>query len=95
MQTERVTFLTSSDQKAALDAFARDSQVSVGHVVREATSRYIHSGEADDEAMLAALVNEVNQAVPKMRADIADAIDAIERSNRAVDAILADREIAA
>jgi hypothetical protein len=41
MQTERVTFLTTPDHKAALDAFARENGMSVGHVVREATSRYI------------------------------------------------------
>ena len=41
MQTERVTFLTTPDHKAALDAFAASNGKSVGHVVREATSRYI------------------------------------------------------
>ena len=34
MQTERVTFLTTPDHKAALDAFAVGSGRSVGHVVR-------------------------------------------------------------
>ncbi len=34
MQTERVTFLTTPDHKAALDAFARAKGMSVGHVVR-------------------------------------------------------------
>ena len=41
MQTERVTFLTTPDHKAALDAFAANSGMSVGRVVREATTRYI------------------------------------------------------
>jgi len=40
MQTERVTFLTIPADKAAVDAFARVNGMSVGHVVREATSRY-------------------------------------------------------
>ena len=38
MQTERVTFLTTPDHKAALDAFAASTGMSVGHVVREASA---------------------------------------------------------
>ena len=89
MQTERVTFLTSRDHKEALDAFAASNGMSVGRVVREATSRYIAEGEADEEDALALLTREVEDAVPKMRADIAEAILAIEKANRAVDAALA------
>lgn len=77
MQTERVTFLTSRDHKAALDAFAASNGRSVGHVLREASSRYIASGSGDDgqvtdeqEAELAALVGEVRQALPKMSASL-------------------------
>jgi predicted transcriptional regulator len=69
MQTERVTFLTSADHKAALDAFAAKTGQSVGHVVREATSRYI-AHEQDEEAQLAALVAELAQAVPDMKASL-------------------------
>ena len=49
MQTERVTFLTTPDHKAALDAFAASEGKSVGHVLREASSRYIAQGSADEE----------------------------------------------
>lgn len=89
MQTERVTFLTSPDHKAALDAFAASNGKSVGHVLREASTRYLVEGEAEEEAALALLVREVEAAVPSMRADIRETIAAIERSNHAVDAILA------
>lgn len=89
MQTERVTFLTTPDHKAALDAFAAGSGKSVGHVVREATSRYIAEGEADDEEALALLAREVGMAVPRMRADIQAAIEAIRQANQVVDDILA------
>ena len=90
MQTERVTFLTTRDHKAALDAFAASSGLSTGHVVREATIRYIAgSREEEEEQALALLVHEVEEAVPKMRADIRQAIDAIDAANRAVDAVLA------
>ena len=91
MQTERVTFLTSRDNKAALDAFAARRGESVGNVLREAASRYIGQGEQDDEAELAALVVEVNQAVPKMRASIDNMIETLDKSHRETDAFL--REI--
>jgi predicted DNA-binding protein len=82
MQTERVTFLTSRDHKKALDAYAKRTGRSVGHVVREATSRYIaqneNSDEAKEEAELAALVEEVNKAIPMMEASL----DRMSRSLR-------------
>jgi hypothetical protein len=89
MQTERVTFLTTPDHKAALDAFARESGQSVGHVVREATTRYLADGEVEEEEVLALLTREVEAAIPKMRADIRAAVEAIEAANRRVDEILA------
>ena len=90
MQTERVTFLTSADQKAALDAFATSNGMSVGHVVREATSRYIAEGEVEDEQAVALLVREVEDVVPRLRADIREAVAAIARANHRVDAILSN-----
>jgi KaiC/GvpD/RAD55 family RecA-like ATPase len=90
MQTERVTFLTTPDHKAALDAFAASNGMSVGHVVREASAIYIAQTAAEeDEEQLAALVREVNEAVPRMREDIKSAIASINRANAAVDAVLA------
>ena len=90
MQTERVTFLTTPDHKAALDEYAASHGRSVGHVVREASARYIAEGEVDDESeQLAALVRELNEAVPLMRADIAEAIASMDRANAIVDAVLA------
>ncbi len=64
MQTERVTFLTSPDQKAALDAFARGSGMSVGHVLREASSQYMADAPLNEDDKLAILVAELNEAVP-------------------------------
>jgi uncharacterized protein involved in tolerance to divalent cations len=89
MQTERVTFLATPDQKAALEAFAAANGKSVGHVVREATSRYIAEGDVSEEEELALLVKELDQAVPAMIADIDRAIAAAEAANRHVDAYLA------
>ena len=89
MQTERVTFLTTPDHKAALDAFARGSGMSVGHLVREATTRYVADGAVDEEEELALLTRELNAAVPRMMTDLDTAIRAVEASNRRVDEVLA------
>ena len=90
MRTERVTFLTTPEHKASLGAFAASQGKSVGHVVREASAIYIAQATADeDEQQLATLVREVNAAVPRMRADIKEAITSIGRANAVVDAVLA------
>jgi len=78
MQTERVTYLTSAEQKAQLEAFAKARGQSVGNVLREAAARYIDQPSNDEEAELAALVVEVNKAIPKMEA----ALDEMSRKMR-------------
>jgi hypothetical protein len=93
MQTERVTFLTSREHKAALDAFAAERGVSVGNVVREATARYIGQPTEQEEAELAALVVQVNEAIPKMRASIENMIETMERSHAEMDAFLREKGI--
>ena len=73
IQTERVTYLTSADHKAALEAFAKARGESVGNVVREATARYIAQprSNSDEEAELAALAAQVNEAIPRINASLA------------------------
>ena len=88
MQTERVTFLTTPDHKAALDAFAASNGQSVGHVVREATSHYIGQPTAAEEAELASLVQQANEAIPKMHASLDHMIATLDASHRKVDAFL-------
>jgi len=90
MQTERVTFLTTPDHKAALDAFAASNGQSVGHVVREATSQYIGQPTPDEEIELAALVQQVNEAIPKMNASIDGMIERLDATHIRVDAFLRD-----
>lgn len=72
MQTERVTFLTSRDHKAALDAYAKDSGMSVGHVVREATSTYMAqpSTKSEDEEVFELILPALEEALPRMQADL-------------------------
>lgn len=88
MQTERVTFLTTPDHKAALDAFAVKNGRSVGHVLREASSQYIAQPTADEEAELAALVEQVNEAIPKMHASIDSMSRTLQQTHATVDKML-------
>ena len=92
MQTERVTFLTSREHKAALDAFAAKRGESVGNVVREATARYMGQ-EEDEEAQLAVLVEELNKAVPEMAASLDRMIEKIRQTNEKVDRALREAGI--
>ena len=89
MQTERVTFLTTPDHKAALDAFAAANGMSVGHVVREATSSYLAQEGLDEDEARTLIMEEVEQAMPRiqedldaMRASIAEARAAIAEALR-------------
>ena len=88
MQTERVTFLTTPDHKAALDAFARDSGMSVGHVVREATSRYVAEGEMNEDDRFKLLIDELDDALPRMHAALDQAIEGQQRLRADIDLML-------
>jgi signal transduction protein with GAF and PtsI domain len=86
MQTERVTYLTNAEQKAALEAFAKARGESVGNVLREATARYMAQPMADDEEeALRLLADELNEAVPKIRASLERSAHNIEKSIEEVD----------
>lgn len=90
MQTERVTFLTTPDHKAALDAFAAGSGKSVGHVMREASTRYIAqpavAADEYEEALelvipeLEAMLAKMNDRMDSMEASIARARAAVARA---------------
>lgn len=91
MQTERVTFLTSRDHKKALDAFAAERGESVGNVVREATARYMAGPASDEEEeALKLLAEELNEAVPRMRASLERSIAKLEATRKEVDKMLRD-----
>ncbi|HEX8225081.1 MAG TPA: hypothetical protein VF605_14780 [Allosphingosinicella sp.] len=87
MQTERVTFLTSRTGKAAIAKRAAAQGVSMGEYVR----RKVEDEDeltAEQEAELAALVAQANEAIPKMRESLDRSIDIIESTRREVDAML-------
>lgn len=90
MQTERVTYLTNAEQKAALEAFAKARGESVGNVLREAAARYMAEPDGDDEnAAFDALVRELEEAVPRWNARLDRMFATIDRANATVDAALA------
>jgi hypothetical protein len=94
MQSERVTFLTSADHKAALDAYAAANGQSVGNVVREATAHYIAQPPADEyeEALnlllpeLEAMLGKWNRQFDSMEAALDRAHEAVRESLRRVEA---------
>ena len=93
MHSERVTYLSTADQKAALEAFAKSRGESVGNVVREATARYIGQPSEKEEAELAALVEQVNDALPKMRASIDESIGTLSELHQEMDSFLREKGI--
>lgn len=90
MQTERVTFLTTPDHKAALDAFASANRMSVGHVVREATTRYVAEGEMGEEERFGLMIDELAEALPHLHAALDQAIEGQQRLRADVDSMLRD-----
>ena len=92
MQTERVTYLTSAEQKAALEAFAKARGESVGNVLREATARYLAQPPeiADDEAAaIALLADELEAAIPQWNAKFDSMEASIERARKSIHDALA------
>ena len=79
MQTERVTFLTTPDRKAALASRAAAQGISIGEYVRRKTDEEDEL-TPEQEAELAMLVAQVNEAIPKMEASLDDMILTIRRT---------------
>ena len=92
MQTERVTFLTSPDHKAALDAYAAKSGKSVGHVLREASARYIDQDpdSADEyEEALALVIPELEKMLAGWNRKLDSMDKSLDEAHRAVTKALA------
>jgi hypothetical protein len=71
MKTERVTLLTSPDFKAFLSAEARREGISVAELVRTRCERR----PTDEEAVLAALTGELNQAIGEAKKALKGGLD--------------------
>lgn len=97
MQTERVTFLTSAEHKAMLDAFASKSGRSVGHVLREASSQYMAEQQAPSERdeyeeALELILPELEKMLPKWHAQLDRMESNLDRAHHAVRDALAKVE---
>lgn len=88
MQTERVTFLTSPEHKAALDAVAKLSGISVGHLLREASTRYVTEGDMAEDDRFKLLIDELNDALPHMHAALDRAIEGQQKVRADIDTML-------
>jgi hypothetical protein len=90
MQTERVTYLTSAEHKSKLEAFAKARGESVGSVVREATTQYMAKPEddADEERLLKMLVDEINEAAPRILASMDRLSEKMQAMHKENDAFL-------
>ena len=92
-RTERVTYLTNAEQKAALEAFARARGESVGNIVREAVAEYMTKPTSDEEAELIALTRQVNEAIPRMNATLDRISDTIRTTRAEMDAFFREKGI--
>lgn len=92
MQTERVTYLTSAEQKAALEAFAKSKGKSVGNVLREATMSYMAEPPLNDEEKMSILVAELNEALPAIQASFDRMSAKLEAAHVELAALRSERE---
>jgi hypothetical protein len=86
MQTERVTFLTTPEAKAALTARASARGLSTGEYIRLAVEAMPE--ETTEEMELAALVAELVSAVPEMRASLERTANRMDDTVAKVDRML-------
>jgi hypothetical protein len=93
MHSERVTYLATAEQKAALEAFAKERGESVGSVLRDAAAQYMGQPTAEEEAELKALVEEVNKIVPKMAARLDSMSRTLREAHEEVDRTLREAGI--
>jgi uncharacterized protein YaaN involved in tellurite resistance len=87
MQTERVTFLTTPARKASLASRAAAQGISIGEYVR----RRVEDEEditLEQEAELAALVDQVNVAIPEMITTLGQMHEDMRSTHEEVDRML-------
>jgi hypothetical protein len=84
MRANRLTVLLSDDERADVDSKATRMGVSSSEYVRLAVNNF-DGPTAEDEAELSALLEQVNQAVPRMQ-------DAMTRMSEKIQALHAENE---
>ncbi len=95
IQSERVTYLTSAEQKAALESFAKARGESVGNVLREAASRYIAEPSLSDseEEALKLLAKELHEAAPRIQASLDRSSKTLSELHKDMDAFFKQQGI--
>ena len=91
MQTERVTYLTSAEQKVALESFARSKGKSVGNVLREATMTYMAESPLNNEEKMSILIDELNEALPAIQASFDRMVAKLETTHAEILELRAQR----
>ena len=84
MQTARVTILMTPEKKAAFDALAAERGLSTGEFFRQAGDRASALDDADEEAALELLVNELEELLPAMHRKLDDMQESIATAHAAV-----------
>ena len=84
MQNARVTFLTTPDRKAAIEAKAADLGVSSAEYISLAVDNFDRLS-AREEQELSLLVDEVNSAIPGMMRTIDDMAEMIRNTRSEVE----------
>ena len=92
MRTARTTVLMTPEEKAALEKRAANRGVSSGEYIRLAVDNFENVSD-EDEAELAALVDEVNRAIPKMKASLDQTSRTLRKLLRENDAFFRERGI--
>jgi hypothetical protein len=89
MRTARTTVLMTPEEKAALEKRAANRGVSSGEYIRLAVDNFEKVSD-DEEAELAALVQELTAAGPKIRASLERSTRRINQTVKELDAMLRD-----
>jgi hypothetical protein len=93
MQTARVTVLMTPDRKAQLESRAADMGVSSGEFIRLAVDNFNPSEM--ESAELTALIEELSEAVPRMRAALDRSVERLDSTHAKVDRLLRDMGVRA
>lgn len=93
MRNARVTVLMKPEEKAEIESNAARLGISSGEYIRLAVDNF-EKPTASEEAELAALLAEVNAAVPRMKAALDGASKTIRKLRRENDAFFRSRGIA-
>ena len=87
MRTARTTVLMTPEEKAAIERRAARLGVSSGEYIRLAVDNYERISP-EQEAQLAALVEQVNEAVPRMAAMLDDMSRNLRETHSEIDRAL-------